>query len=232
MFALMMQAPLPKITLGVESAQKGSDVAVSLQILLLLTVLTLAPSIIMMMTSFARTVIVFSFLRHALSLPQIPPNQIIIGLSLFMTLFIMYPTWNTMYTEGIKPYVENKTDLDTAYKKSIQPLREFMLRQTRDKDLALFVHMAKMPKPATVDEIPTHVVIPAFIISELRIAFQIGFLLFIPFLVIDMVVASLLMSMGMMMLPPVMISLPFKVLLFVLVDGWYLLVMSLMQSFK
>lgn len=232
MFALMLQAPLPKITLGVESAQKGSDVAVSLQILLLLTVLTLAPSIIMMMTSFARTVIVFSFLRHALSLPQIPPNQIIVGLSLFMTLFIMYPTWNTMYTEGIKPYVENKTDLDTAYKKSIQPLREFMLRQTRDKDLALFVHMAKMPKPATVEEIPTHVVIPAFIISELRIAFQIGFLLFIPFLVIDMVVASLLMSMGMMMLPPVMISLPFKVLLFVLVDGWYLLVMSLMQSFK
>lgn len=232
MLAVFAQTALPKITVGVDAAQKGSDVAVSLQILLLLTVLTLAPSIILMMTSFARTVIVFSFLRHALSLQQIPPTQVVVGLSLFMTLFIMYPTWNTMYTEGIKPYVENKIDVNTAYDKSVQPLRTFMIKQTREKDIALFVHMAKMEKPKTYNDIPTHVLIPSFIISELRVAFQIGFLLFIPFLVIDMVVASLLMSMGMMMLPPVMISLPFKVLLFVLVDGWYLVVMSLMQSFK
>ena len=223
---------IPKITIGVDAAQKGSDAALSLQILLLLTVLTLVPSIVILTTSFTRIVIVFSFLRRALATQQIPPNQVILGLSLFMTIFIMQPVWQTMYHDGVKPYIDNKIDTKTAYERSISPLRDFMVKQTRQKDLALFVHMAKMEKPKTIDDVPTYVIIPAFILSELRIAFEIGFLIFLPFLVIDIVVASLLMSMGMMMLPPVMISLPFKLLLFVLVDGWHLVVFSLLQSFK
>lgn len=224
-------AGLPTLSLGVQEAGQPDQVATGLKILMVLTVLSLAPALLIMMTSFARIVIVLSFLRQALGTQQVPPNQMMIGLALFMTFFIMAPAFRQINDNAFRPYTEGKITQEAALDQGLKPLRKFMLRQTREKDLALFIGMAKEAKPKTIDDVPTYVVIPAFIISELRTAFQIGFMIYIPFLVVDMVIASVLMSMGMMMLPPVMISLPFKLMLFVLVDGWYLIVGSLVKSF-
>lgn len=224
--------PVPKLTIGVEKSSSPRDVAVTLEILFLITVLSLAPAIIMMMTSFTRIVIVFHFLRQALGLQQMPPNQLLIGLSLFLTFFVMHPVIEKVNDNALQPYLNEKINSGQALDNAMSPLRDFMLRQTREKDLALFVKLAKLDRPATPVEIPNHVLIPAFVISEIRLAFQIGFLVYIPFLVIDMVVASVLMSMGMLMLPPAMVSLPFKILLFVMVDGWYLIVGSIIEGFR
>ncbi|MBI5328544.1 MAG: flagellar type III secretion system pore protein FliP [Deltaproteobacteria bacterium] len=220
---------LPDVSLRIGG---GNDLSGTIQILTLLTVLTILPAIILMMTSFTRFIIVFSLLRQALSLQQTPPNQVLIGLSLFMTFFVMSPVFEKSYATALEPYLSKKMSQQEAFSAGIKPFREFMLKQTKEKELALFVEMSKMQKPAGYDDIPTSVIIPAFIISELKIAFQIGFILFIPFLIIDMVVASILMAMGMLMLPPIMISLPFKLMLFVLVDGWSLLVGSMIGSFR
>lgn len=203
-----------------------------LQILILLTVLMLIPTILIMTTSFTRIVVVLSFARNALGTQQMPPNQVIIGIALFLTIFIMGPALTTINKDSIQPYIKNQITQEQAIKSAEKPLREFMFKQTRGKDLALFIKLSKMEKPQTIDDIPTTALIPAFIISELRTAFQIGFLIYIPFLLIDIIVSSVLMSMGMMMVPPVVISLPFKILLFVMVDGWYLLVNSLVSSFR
>ncbi|MFH1570964.1 MAG: flagellar type III secretion system pore protein FliP [Gemmatimonadota bacterium] len=225
--------PLPKISLQVEDAKSGGDAAVSLQIIFLLTVLSLAPSILIMMTCFTRIVVVLSFLRTAIGVHgQMPPNQLIVGLALFLTFFIMSPVWDRINAEAIQPLIADEIPYREAMDRGMEPLREFMLKQTRQKDLALFVRMAHLPQPTSRSDIPNSVVIPSFIISELRTAFQIGFILFIPFLVIDLVISSILLSMGMMMLPPIMVSLPFKILLFVLVDGWNLVVQSLVKSFN
>jgi flagellar biosynthetic protein FliP len=213
-------------------SENRQNVAVSLQILFLLTILSLAPAILIMMTSFTRIIIILSFLRNALGTQQMPPNQVLIGLALFLTFFIMAPIGNQINNEAIQPYINNEIGPQTALEKAGQPLREFMLKNTREKDLALFVSLSEVKKVENKDDIPMKAVIPAFIISELKTAFQFGFIIYIPFLVIDMVVASTLMSMGMMMLPPIMISLPFKVLLFILVDGWNLIVQSIITSFK
>ncbi|MCG3115835.1 MAG: flagellar type III secretion system pore protein FliP [Candidatus Manganitrophus sp. SA1] len=221
-------APSLTINLGDGTPQQMSAVV---QILLLLTVLSLAPALIMMVTSFTRIVVVLSFLRHALGTQQSPPNQVLISLALFLTLFVMSPVWQKVNAEALQPYLEQKASQSEALERAADSARGFMLKQVREKDLALFVEMAKLPAPNTPSELPIHVVIPAFMISELRTAFQIGFLIFLPFLIIDIVVASILMSMGMMMLPPVMVSLPFKLILFVLADGWFLVVGSLVKSF-
>ena len=223
---------VPSITLGVTEAEGPQEVALSLQVLFLLTVLSLAPSIIIMMTSFTRIVIVLSFVRNALATQQMPPNQILVGLALFLTFFIMAPTWQAINQQALQPYLAGNLPAGEAFNQALVPLREFMFKQTREKDLELFVAMAKLPRPDIKEDIPTNVLIPAFAISELKTAFQLGFMIFIPFMVIDMIVASTLMSMGMLMLPPVMISLPFKILLFVLVDGWYLVIRSLLLSFS
>lgn len=220
---------LPKMSLTMGSEGQGTSTVV--QIVLLLTVLTLAPAILLMMTSFTRLVIVFSILRQALGMPQSPPNQVIIGLALFLTLFLMSPALTKINDTALKPYMSGSITQESALGKGIKPLREFMLRNTREKDIGLFLNLSGSGEPETKDDIPTLALIPAFVTSELKTAFQIGFIIYLPFLVIDTVVASVLMSMGMMMLPPVMISLPFKLLLFVLVDGWYLLVGSLVKSF-
>jgi len=222
---------MPKISIQLDKADSPEDVSVGLQILLLLTVLTLAPAIIILLTSFVRIIVVFSFLRQAIGTHQMPPNQLLVGLALILTAFIMAPTIEKINQEALQPYLKGEMSQKEAFDTGLKPIREFMLRQVREKDLALFVSMANIPQPETPEDIPTHLIIPGFIISELRIAFQIGFILYIPFLVIDMVVASVLMSMGMLMLPPVMVSLPFKILLFVLIDGWYLIVKSLVASF-
>jgi flagellar biosynthetic protein FliP len=223
--------PLPMIKLGVGEAKNPGEVSVALQILFLLTILSLAPAILIMMTSFTRLIIVFSFLRQALGTHQMPPQQILIGLSLFLTFFIMSPVWHEVHEHALAPYMEKRISQEQALEEALKPVRQFMFKQTREKDLALFLSMAKMAKPKSPEAVPTTVLLPAFMVSELKTAFQIGFILFLPFLVIDMVVSSVLLSMGMMMLPPVMISLPFKVLLFVLVDGWHLVVGSLVKSF-
>lgn len=215
----------------VSSVTSPSNLSTSLQIVLLLTILTLAPSILIMMTSFTRIVIVLAFLRNALGLQQMPPNQVLIGLALFLTFYIMAPVGYDINSNAIKPYVEGQINQYEAYQRAIKPLKNFMLRQTRQNDLALFVNLAKI-KVDKVEDLPMRVVIPAFIISELKTAFEIGFIIYIPFLVIDIIVASVLMSMGMFMLPPVLISLPFKVLLFILVDGWNLVVKSLILGFR
>jgi flagellar biosynthetic protein FliP len=223
--------PIPKINIGIEEATKPTEVALALQILFLLTILTLVPSIIMMMTSFIRVIIVLSFVKQALATQQAPPQQIITGLALFLTFFIMAPTLVKVNNVALQPYLAGKLTPTQAIEKASVPLREFMFKQTREKDLDLFLTMSKLPRPKNRADVPTHVLIPAFMVSELTSAFQMGIALFIPFLVIDMIVASVLMSMGMIMLPPVMISLPFKILLFVMVDGWNLLVRSLVLSF-
>lgn len=207
------------------------NVSTSIKLILLLTVLTLAPGILILMTCFTRIIVVLSFVRTALATQQMPPNQVIIGLSLFLTFFIMAPTFQEINNEALTPLFNEEINLEQAYEKASVPFKEFMSAHTRQKDLALFLNYAQAEAPETIQDIPLSALVPAFAISELKTAFQIGFMIFIPFLVIDMVVASVLMSMGMMMLPPVMISLPFKILLFVLVDGWYLVVKSLLESF-
>jgi flagellar biosynthetic protein FliP len=223
--------PLPRVSVGVESAQGPQEVASGIQILLLLTVLTLAPSLLVMLTSFTRTIIVLSLLRNAIGVPQLPPNQVLIGLALFLTFFVMAPTWNQVNQNALQPFMAGQIRQAEAFDRAMVPVREFMLKQTRERDLALFVSLAKLERPRTADDIPTYVVVPAFVISELKTAFQMGFLIFVPFLVIDIVISSTLMSMGMLMLPPVLISLPFKLLLFVMVDGWHLIARSLILSF-
>jgi flagellar biosynthetic protein FliP len=223
---------LPKVTLSLADGNKPADVAVALQVLFLITVLALAPSILIMGTSFVRIIIVLSFLRRALGTQTMPPDQIMVGLALFMTFFIMMPTFSKINETALQPYLAQKVEFREAMQEGGKPLREFMLRQVSEKDVALFVRMSKMAPPRNVDDLPYTVIIPAFITSELKTGFIIGFILFIPFLVIDMVVASVLLSMGMMMLPPVMISMPFKIILFVLVDGWHLIVRQLVTSFN
>ncbi len=226
-----VRVSLPRIEIGNKGTGE-SDLSTGIQILLLLTALSLAPAFLLMLTSFTRIVVVLSFIRSALSIQQTPPNQVIIGLALFLTFFVMAPTWKTVNSEAISPYMAGKISYKTAIDKGSKPIRDFMFRQTRERDLSLMVQMAKMNKPRNENDVPTHVLIPAFIVSELNTAFRMGFMLFVPFIVIDMVIASILMSMGMMMLPPVMISLPFKVLLFVLSDGWHLVVKSLITGFR
>ena len=223
--------PIPSVNIGVGTATKPSDVAVTIQIFLLLTVMSLAPGLLIMTTSFTRIVVVLSFLRTAMGTQQAPSNQIILALSMFLTFFIMTPVWQQINREAYQPWKAQQISQELAIDRAVKPVRKFMLSQTREKDLALFVSLSKLPRPKNADDIPTVTIIPAFMISELRTAFQIGFLIYIPFIVVDMVVASVLMSMGMMMLPPVMISLPFKILLFVLVDGWGLVIESLVKSF-
>ena len=225
------EVPLPKLVVGLESAQNRGDVSVSLQILLILTVLSLAPALMMMVTSFARIVIVLGFTRHALGTQQIPPNSVLVGLALFLTFFTMAPVWQNVNANALQPYLSNQISYKLAVDRASVPVRSFMLRQTNESDLGLFVSLAKMPRPSGPDKIPTYVVVPAFMISELKTAFIMGFVIFVPFLIIDMVVSVSLMSMGMMMLPPIMISLPFKVLLFVLVNGWHLVAKALITSF-
>lgn len=208
-----------------------ANVSTSVKLLLVLTVLSLAPSILILMTSFARIVIVLSFTRTALATNQSPPNQVIIGLALFLTFFIMAPTFQQVNEQALQPLFNEEIELEEAYDRATVPFKEFMADHTRQKDLELFLDYNQAERPESVEDIPLTMLVPAFALSEIKTAFQIGFMIFIPFLVIDMVVASVLMSMGMMMLPPVMISLPFKILLFVLVDGWYLVIKSLLQSF-
>lgn len=232
-FSLTAQAAplIPNINVGVEAANNPKDVALSLQVLFVLTVLSLAPSILIMMTSFTRIIVVLSFLRSALATQQMPPNQVLVGLALFLTFFTMSPYVEQVNKNALQPYLAGSINQETAITEGMKPMREFMLKQTRENDIALFVNLSETPRPNSPEDIPTTTLIPAFVISELKTAFQIGFLIYIPFIVIDMVVASTLMSMGMMMLPPVMISLPFKILLFILVDGWHLVIRSLITSF-
>lgn len=227
-----MRMPIPKITFDIEEARGARDVALSLQVLFLLTILTLAPSILLMVTSFTRVVIVLDFIKRALSLQQMPPNQVIVGLALFLTAFIMAPTLKEINTTALQPYLNGKMSNEQFAETGMKPLREFMFKQTREKDIALFINLAKIEKPKNQEDVPSYCLIPAFMISELRRAFEIGVYLFFPFIVIDMIVASVLMAMGMVMLPPVMISLPFKLILFILVDGWNLLVYQLVRSFN
>ena len=226
------QFTIPKIGIDMGPAKNPQDVALTVQILILLTVLSIAPSILIMTTSFTRIIIVLSFFRNALATQQTPSNQILIGLALFLTLFIMTPVSSDINEKAVKPYLNEQIALQQAVDQAIIPLREFMLRQTRQKDLNLFLNMDQQGYEVELEDIKNTVLIPAFMLSELKTAFQIGLLLFIPFLIIDMVVASTLMSMGMMMVPPVMISLPFKILMFVMVDGWNLLVQSLIMGFR
>ncbi|MDR2729693.1 MAG: flagellar type III secretion system pore protein FliP [Treponema sp.] len=224
---------IPFIDLTVRNPSTGQEVAFSLQLLLLLTVLSLAPSIIILMTSFLRVSIVLDFIKRALSLQQVPPNQVILGVSLFMTVLIMWPTFNTIYTNAIQPLAAGEMSVQNAYYEAETPLRLFMYSQmeSRPENIRLFMAMRGLDRPNTLADVPTYVLIPAFILNELTVAFKIGIILFIPFIVIDMVVASALMSMGMIMLPPVMISMPFKLILFILIDGWGLLTDQLVRSF-
>ncbi|MBW1697457.1 MAG: flagellar type III secretion system pore protein FliP [Deltaproteobacteria bacterium] len=223
--------PIPSIRIGVGEAENPGDVAVVLQVVALLTILTLAPAILILMTSFTRLVVVFHFLRQAMGTQQSPPNQVLIGLSLFITFFIMSPVWHNVYGNALRPFLDKELSYKEAFEQAKVPVRSFMLRNTRERDLALFVKTAQLKRPLSKESVPLLVLIPAFVISELKTAFIIGFVLYVPFLVIDMVVASVLLSMGMMMLPPIMISLPFKLMLFVLVDGWNLVVGSMIRSF-
>lgn len=223
---------IPTVSVGMGKVSKPADVAVVLQIFFMMTVITLAPGLLMMTTSFTRIVVVLSFLRSAMGTQQAPSNQIVIGLSLFLTFFIMTPVWQQINTQALQPYKAQTITQEEALKRGVEPVRRFMLSQVREKDLALFLSLSKLPRPRNANDVPTMTLIPAFVVSELKTAFQIGFLIYIPFLVLDMVVASVLMSMGMMMLPPAMISLPFKLLLFVLVDGWGLVIGSLVKSFS
>jgi flagellar biosynthetic protein FliP len=220
------------ITIGLPGMDGPQQVSTGLKILFVLTVLTLAPGLLVMVTSFTRIVVVLSFFRQAIGTQTMPPNQVVIGLALFLSMFVMMPAWQQIKTDALNPYLAETITQEEAATRALAPIRTFMFHQTREKDLALFVSFAQDKRPANLDEVPTTALIPAFVISELRTAFEIGFLIYIPFLILDMVVASVLLSMGMMMLPPVLISLPFKLLLFVLVDGWYLLVGSLVRSFS
>ncbi|KYH29754.1 MULTISPECIES: flagellar type III secretion system pore protein FliP [Clostridium] len=225
--------PVPKIDISIDGASSPKDYVDNIKLLMVLTVLSVLPSFLVMMTSFTRIIVVLGFTRNALGTQQSPPNQVLVGLALFLTIFIMYPTYNTINSEAVKPFLENKINQQQALERASKPIRKFMLKETREKDLELFLDISKADKSKiTKDNAPLKAVIPAFIISELKTAFTIGFLIYVPFLIIDIVVASILMSMGMFMLPPVMISLPFKILLFVMVDGWYLLTKSLVLGFS
>lgn len=237
LFALALLLPglalaqaLPAIT-STPAAGGGTQWSLSIQTLLLLTGLSFLPALVLMMTSFTRIIIVLSLLRHALGTQTSPPNQVLVGLALFLTFFVMAPVGDRIYTQAYQPLAENRITFTEALDRGAAPLRGFMLKQVRDPDLALFTKLANQPTPKNADEVPIRVLIPAFVTSELKTAFQIGFIVFIPFLIIDLVVASVLMSMGMMMMSPVMVSLPFKIMLFVLVDGWNLLIASLVGSF-
>jgi len=230
---LIFAAPqIPTVNLSLSAPSSPKQLVTTLNVMLILTVLVLAPSIVLVTTSFVRLLVVFGFLRQALGTPQSPPTTLLVSLSLVLTFFIMEPYAKKAYNNGIHPYLQEKIGYEEAIEKSIKPFKNFMLKNTREKDLALFFRIRHLPNPKTVDDVPLNVLVPAFMISELKTAFEIGFLIFLPFLVIDMVVSSILMSLGMMMLPPVMISLPFKILLFILVDGWNLIVMGLVESFK
>jgi flagellar biosynthetic protein FliP len=226
------ETPLPSVNLSVGQSSNPADVVSSLQVIALLTVLSLAPSIIMLTTAFTRIVVVLSFTRSALATQNQPPNQVIVALALFLTFFVMAPTWSRVNSEALQPYLKGDITQSVAFQKAQVPVREFMLRQTSEQDLALFINLAKMERPNKPEDVPTIVLVPAFAVSEITTAFKIGFLIYIPFIVIDMVVATTLMSMGMMMLPPMMISLPFKILLFVMMDGWRLIIQYLVASFK
>lgn len=223
--------PLPGIDLRVSPTDSPGEVVDSVKLLVLLSLITIAPAFLLMVTSFTRIIVVLSLLRGAIGVPMTPPNQVLVGLGLFLTVFIMAPVYGQINENAIKPYVDNRISQQQAMDEAYKPLRAFMLKQTREKDLSLFVSISKSERPRSAEDVPLSVLAPAFVISELKTAFQMGFLLYVPFLVIDMVVASTLMSMGMFMLPPVMISLPFKLLLFVMVDGWHLVVKSLVESF-
>lgn len=228
--ALALAQTLPAVT-STPAAGGGTQWSLSIQTLLLLGGLTFIPALILMMTGFTRIVIVLSLLRHAMGTPTAPPNQVVLGLALFLTFFVMAPTFDRVYVEAYQPLSENKISFQQALEKGSVPMRDFMLKQTRAADLELFTRIAKQPQPESAEQIPLRVLIPAFVISELKTAFQIGFIIFIPFLIIDMVVASVLMSMGMMMMSPVIVAMPFKIMLFVLVDGWNLIIGSLVLSF-
>ena len=223
--------PLPALRLGVGQADSPRDVALTLQVLALMTVLSLVPAILLMVTSFTRIIIVLGFVQRAIGLQQSPPQQVIAGLALFLTMFTMYPTWSQVYNDGLEPYLSGNINASQAWENSINPVREFMFRYTRQEELSLIISMSKSERPANQSEVPTRILIPAFMLSELKTAFQMGVVIYIPFLVVDMVVSSVLLAMGMMMLPPMMISLPFKILLFVMADGWNLVVMSVLKSF-
>ncbi|WP_456404231.1 flagellar type III secretion system pore protein FliP [Hydrogenimonas sp.] len=223
---------IPTVNLSLSAPAEPRDLVNTLNIVIVLTLLVLAPSLVLVMTSFIRLIVVFAFLRQALGTQQTPPTQLLVSLALVITLFIMEPMGKEAYEKGIKPYMDKKIGYEVAFDESVKPFKSFMLRNTREADLALFYRIRNLPNPKTEADVSLTVLLPAFMISELKTAFEIGFLIFLPFLVIDMVVSSVLMSMGMMMLPPVMISLPFKILIFVLVDGWHLLVGNLVESFK
>lgn len=226
-------APLiPSINVDIGNAENPQEVSSTLQVIGILTILTIAPGILIMTTSFVRIVVVIGFLRNALATQNVPPNQVILGLAMFMTFYIMSPYWSAANENGIQPYLAGEISQEEAIDRTIEPIREFMFKQTRESDLALFVNLSEAERPESQDEVSTFVLIPAFMISELKTAFQIGFMIYVPFIVIDMIVATTLMSMGMMMLPPVMISMPFKILLFVMIDGWHLLIDSLIVSFR
>lgn len=224
--------PLPDISINIGGGEGEQPGTSALSLLLLITVLSIAPAILVLMTSFTRIVIVLGFVRTSLGTQQMPPNQVLIGLALFLTLFIMAPTFGQVNEVALQPYVKGEISQTEAFNKAAEPMKKFMFSHTREKDLLLFMNYTKTEKPESYKDIPLTVLIPAYAISELKTAFQMGFMIFIPFLVIDMIVSSTLMAMGMMMLPPIMISLPFKLLLFVLVDGWYLIVKSLLLSFN
>lgn len=232
--AAFADAPLtlPNIDVNVGTAQTPQEISSTIQVVLMLSILSMAPSILLLMTCFTRIIIIFSFLRKALSLQTTPPNQVIIGLALFLTFFVMAPTFTEVNEKAYKPLRNGEITLEQAYDNAMIPMREFMFKQVRSKDLALFVKLAEVETPENLEAVPNKALIPAFIISELRTGFEVGFLLFIPFIVIDMVVASTLMALGMMMLPPVMISLPFKILLFILIDGWNLIVRATLAGIR
>lgn len=225
------QVTLPSINMGFKTTQNPSEVVNAVKMVLVLTVLTLAPAILIMMTGFTRILIVLSFLRQALGVQQMPPNQLLVGLSLFLTFFVMGPTFTEINQKAVQPYMAGTVSQDVALENTLAPLRRFMFSQTRDQDLALFIKLSQLEKPKTRADVPTLVLVPSFIISELKTAFMIGFIIFLPFLIIDILAASVLMAMGMMMVPPIVISLPFKIMLFVLVDGWGLLIGSMVKSF-
>ncbi len=227
----LAQMSLPSVNLGFKNADSPTEVVGVIKLVIILTILTLAPAILILMTSFTRIIIVFSFLRQAIGVQQMPPNQLLVGLALFLTFFVMGPVFDEMNANAIQPYLKGTMKQEEALDKSLKPLRAFMFNQTRPDDLGLFLQLGRVVEPKTRADVPTSVLVPAFIISEVKTAFMIGFIIFLPFLIIDIVVASVLMAMGMMMLPPVVVALPFKILVFILVDGWSLLVGSVVKSF-
>ncbi len=226
------QAKIPTISLDLKETDDPSDMVPAVKIVAMLTIMSIAPAILLMMTSFTRILVVLSFVRQALGTSTMPPNQVILGLALFLTMFTMAPVWDTVRDKAYNPYIEKKITQEQAIDELIKPVRKFMLAQTRESDLELFFGVSKQPKPKTAEDVTMSTLMPAFMVSELKTAFQIGFLIYIPFLVIDMVISSVLMAMGMMMLPPTVVSLPFKLILFVLVDGWSLIVENIVKSFN